>query len=137
MKTQEALKRYLVQITVNDGLSAHTVSSYREDLERYLNFLQEEYGITETAKITGADIEDFLNEYLEDHKQTSTARMGASIRSFHHFLAFMYDEDDPSLNLEIHRGDRVLPVYCTVEEVDRLMSSFHDEDNEECMYHAL
>ena len=137
MKTEEALKRYLVQITVNDGLSAHTVASYQDDLEKYLRFLDEEYGINDTAEITGSYIEDFLNEYLEEHKQTSTARMGASIRSFHHYLSFLYDEPDPSLNIEIHRWDRVLPVYCTVEEVNRLMTVFNDENNEECMYHAL
>ena len=137
MKTSEALKRYIVQITVNDGLSAHTVASYKDDLEQYLQFMEEEDGIEDTEDITVSAIEDFLNEYLMDHKQSSTARMSASIRSFHHFLTFMYDEKDPSLNIEIHRGDRVLPVYCTVDEVNRLMESFHDEDPTETMYHAL
>ncbi len=137
MDLNEALERYTVQITVNDGLSMRTVASYKEDLSLYLRFLQDEYDISDTKEITGAHVEDFLDDYLSEHKQTSAARAGASIRSFHRFLSFMYDEDDPSLNIEIHRGDRVLPVYCTVDEVNRLMASFDDEDGTECMYHAL
>lgn len=136
MKIDEALENYLIHINVNEGKSQRTVTSYKEDLLQYTAYLKEN-NITDTKKVKYQDIEDFINEESKIKASNSLVRMAASIRSFHTYLAFMYNEDDPSINLTVHKGAKTLPVYCTVDEINQLMASFNDEDSTEFMYHAI
>ena len=41
MKLNDALKRYLTELTVNEGKSPRTVKSYESDLKQYLSFLED------------------------------------------------------------------------------------------------
>ena len=113
MKLDRALQQYVVEINVNEGKSLRTVSSYRQDLTEYLAYLKKR-GIQDTEEIDDGLIEAFLAVQSEAKKSTSVVRMSASIRSFHHFLAFRYDENDPSLNLEVKKDQKTLPVFATV-----------------------
>lgn len=136
MKLEEALKEYLVHIQVNEGRSRRTVSSYHEDLKQYLAYLHM-HGINDTTSIRYHDIEQFITEQSARKGSTSVVRMAASIRSFHHDLAFMHNENDPSLNLEVHKSTNTLPVYCTIDEITELMSSFDDTKPVEYLDHAI
>lgn len=136
MKLEEALKEYLVHIQVNEGRSPRTVSSYDEDLKQYTAFLSD-HNVTDTAEITYQLIEQFITEQSTLKASSSVVRMAASIRSFHHDLAFMHNEADPSLNLEVYKSTNTLPVYCTVDEISQLMSSFDDTDPNQYMDHAI
>ena len=126
MKLDDALKEYLMHIRINEGKSRRTGISYEEDLKQYIAWLKEE-GIKDTKKITSDLVEDFIVEQQASKASSSVVRMASSIRSFHRDLAFMHDENDPSLNLEVHKDTKTLPVFCTVDEIEKLMSSFNDE----------
>ncbi|MBR4455291.1 MAG: tyrosine recombinase [Solobacterium sp.] len=136
MKTEEALRSYLAEITVNEGKSTRTVKSYESDLKQYISFLNDE-GIKDTKKISSDLIEDFMVDQSMEKKGTSLSRMAAAIRSFHQYLSYMHNEADPSLNLEVHRGVKSLPVFATVDMIERLMSSFDDTNPQELFQHAL
>ena len=136
MKLNDALKRYLTELTVNEGKSVRTVKSYESDLKQYLSFLEDE-GIKDTKKITGDLVEGFIIDQSLIKKGTSLSRMAASVRSFHQFLAYLYEEKDPSLNIEVHRGVKSLPVFATVDDIERLMRSFDDSNPEQLFHHAL
>jgi site-specific recombinase XerD len=49
----------------------------------------------------------------------------------------MYNEKDPSLNLEVHKHSEALPIYCTIDEINMLMSSFDDTDPVQYLDHAM
>lgn len=136
MKTERALERYRVELTMNEGRSPRTVSSYLQDLELYLNFLNEQ-GVSDTEDITPALVESFITQQAQHKAPSSIARMASSIRSFHHYLSFLYETPDPSVSLEVHRGPGKLPVYGTVEEIRTLLGSFDDSDPRQCLYHAI
>ncbi len=136
MKLDLALKKYLVHLKMNEAKSQNTISSYESDLSQYLAYLKNN-GITDTEEITGNLIEDFIHSQIHDKSHKSVSRMAASIRSFHQDLSFMYDESDPSLNLSVHKGERSLPVFCTVNEVERLMNSFDHTDADQFLDHAI
>ncbi|MBE6129331.1 MAG: integrase [Erysipelotrichaceae bacterium] len=136
MKLDEALKEYLMHIRINEGKSRRTGISYEEDLKQYTAWLKEK-GIKDTKKITSDLVEDFIVEQQKAKASASVVRMASSIRSFHRDLAFMHDEKDPSLNLEVHKDTKRLPVFCTVDEINRLMSSFDDEDPKQYLDHAI
>lgn len=136
MKLDEALKEYLMHIRINEGKSRRTGISYEEDLKQYIAWLKEK-GIRDTKKITSDLVEDFIVAQQKEKASASVVRMASSIRSFHRDLAFMHDEKDPSLNLEVHKDTKRLPVFCTVDEINRLMSSFDDEDPRQYLDHAI
>lgn len=136
MKLDAALNEYLMHIRVNEGKSRRTGISYEEDLKQYIAWLKEE-GISDTKKITSDMVEDFIVEQQRQKASSSVVRMASSIRSFHRDLAFMHDEKDPSLNLEVHKDVKTLPVFCTVEEIEQLMGSFNDEKPREYLDHAI
>ena len=88
MKLNDALKRYLTELTVNEGKSVRTVKSYESDLKQYLSFLEDE-GIKDTKKISPELVEGFIIEQSLTKKGTSLSRMAASIRSFHQYLNYL------------------------------------------------
>ncbi|MBR2802760.1 MAG: tyrosine-type recombinase/integrase [Erysipelotrichaceae bacterium] len=135
MKIAEAVKQYRIQIEVIEGKSPRTVSSYLQDLQKYLNYLDEE-GIEDTEEITEGEVEDFFYSLNEGYAANSINRIKVSVRSFHRFLNYRYDLPDPSLNVHVQKGEKRLPVYASVEEIDRLMAVFGEEP-EEIFEHAL
>ena len=136
MKIEEAYQKYTTEVTVNEGLSKHTVKSYCSDLIIYFNYL-ESIHIKDTKDITSNILDNFFTSLKSTHKQTSIYRISASIRSFHHFIAFYYDEKDPTTNIEVSKGPKKLPVFCSVEEINTLMNSFDDSKNEDLLHHAI
>lgn len=53
------LQGYLDHLTIERGVAANTLSSYRRDLRRYSKHL-EERGITDLAKVGEHDVSEFL-----------------------------------------------------------------------------
>ncbi len=136
MNIEESFTKYKTEITINEGLSKHTIDSYCSDLIIYFYYLQSK-DITDTKEISLQVIDDFISSLRETHKSSSIYRISASIRSYHHFLAFYYNESDPTVNLEVSKGPKKLPVFCTVEEINQLMNSFDDTDNEDLLHHSI
>ncbi|MDD6599630.1 MAG: tyrosine-type recombinase/integrase [Galactobacillus timonensis] len=136
MKLDLAYKKYMSWLTVNEGKSPNTIDNYGRDLRGYLAWLQQEK-ITDTAAISGGLIEQYLQAQKDVKAVRSIAREAAAIRSFHHYLAFVYDAKDPSVNIEVRHSEDDLPVYATRAEMDRLLSSFTDANPKEILDHAL
>jgi len=55
----DQLQGYLDHLTIERGVAANTLSSYRRDLRRYSEHLTPR-GIDDLAKVTEADVSDFL-----------------------------------------------------------------------------
>ncbi|MCI6753767.1 MAG: tyrosine-type recombinase/integrase [Galactobacillus timonensis] len=123
-------------LTVNEGKSPNTIDNYGRDLRGYLAWLQQEK-ITDTDAISGQLIEQYLQSQKDVKAVRSIAREAAAIRSFHHYLAFVYDAKDPSVNIEVRHSEDDLPVYATRAEMDRLLSSFTNANPKEILDHAL
>lgn len=136
MKLDLAYKKYMSWLTVNEGKSSNTIDNYGRDLRGYLAWLQQEK-ITDTDAISGGLIEQYLQAQKDVKAVRSIAREAAAIRSFHHYLAFVYDAKDPSVNIEVRHSEDDLPVYATRAEMDRLLSSFTDANPKEILDHAL
>ena len=55
----DQIRGYLDHLTIERGVAANTLSSYRRDLRRYAEHLTER-GIDDLAKVTESDVSDFL-----------------------------------------------------------------------------
>ena len=136
MKINRAIREYEAYIRLDDPKSANTIKHYLTDLKMYVQYLDEE-GIEDVEDITYQHLNDYIAEALITKSSTTCARYAAAMRSFHQFLSFKYGMKDPSLNLEVKKSRKSLPVFCTQDEIERLMSSFNDEDPEDLLYHVI
>jgi integrase/recombinase XerD len=85
-----AVRTYLDHLSVERGLAANTLTSYRRDLRRYQQYLAGR-GIGDLGEIAEATVTDFLVRLREGDKDhpplssTSAARTVVAVRGFHKF----------------------------------------------------
>lgn len=126
MKTTEAFDNYFLYLKISSGKADATVSSYRQDLKLYSDYLLQN-NINNIEDIKPKDVSYFISDISSSKALSTINHIKVSVRTFHQFLAFKYDLFDPSSNLHVHKSDKHLPIYCTHEEVELLMTSFNDE----------
>ena len=134
MKLDDALNSYLLQLQIREGKSEKTIISYTSDLNKYLNYLKEN-NINDINKISSNDIEDFFASLTL--KTSSINRIKSTITGFHHFLSFQYDIKDPTVTISSFKKEKRLPIYATVNEIDKLMSIFDHTNKKDILDHAI
>lgn len=123
---KEILEMYLNYESVEKGLSANTLESYKRDILIYIDFLSRNK--KKILKATRKDIESFLTERKNSGSKSRTvARNKVSIVNLYKFLVMEnYLSKNPTDNLEVIRLKRTLPESLTTKEVDDLLS-VHNE----------
>jgi integrase/recombinase XerD len=87
---ERAVRTYLDHLTVEKGLAANSLSSYRRDLRRYLGHLARQ-GVEQLDDVTEATVTDFLVRLREGDAEyqplsaSSAARTIVAVRGFHKF----------------------------------------------------
>ncbi|MDX1657953.1 MAG: site-specific tyrosine recombinase XerD [Nitriliruptorales bacterium] len=122
--------RYLDHLTVERGLSAHTIAAYRRDLGHYATYLNER-GIDDPRDARPEDVEDFVawlrhqeSAAGEPYAPSSIARMVVAVRGLHRFLAREgLTEADVAADVATPSTSRPLPKALSVEEIDRLLGA--------------
>ena len=136
MNIHEALEEYMMHLSLNQGKSSNTVSSYENDLRLYLQWM-ENHGIENIEDITPQLIQDYLGQNRKTKQPSTIARYASAIRGFHSDLCFVYGLHDPSTLIEVAGKSRTLPIVCSVEQIQALMGSFDDRDPGQCGDHAI
>ena len=128
---RELLTRFLNYITIEKSLASNTIESYRNDLARYLSYLDEK-GIDKTDKITLNLLRDFLADLLRTQMSVSSVkRYISSIRHFHKFLLLEgLTDSNPTTYLETPRGWHRLPKTLSIADVDALLKQPDENTNE-------
>ena len=120
------MKEYLDSFVVymSGSKSENTISCYRHDVEKYLDFLDKN-GITDIADTTKSTVLTYLLSLQNEGLAASTVnRSLASLRSFYTYVTGNGEEmKDPTLNLETPRTDRKPPRILTTREVERLLAA--------------
>jgi len=131
MRIERAIDAYLRHVTIERGLSDHTVAAYRRDLAAYRSWL-EERGIGEVEAVTPAIVAEFAAERAAAEPPpaaSSLARLQSSVRGLHRFLAREgVADDDPAQRLRPPKQPRRLPKALTIEQVERLLQAPPAED---------
>ncbi|MFD3406347.1 site-specific tyrosine recombinase XerD [Kribbella sp. NPDC058693] len=129
MSISRAVGTYLDHLTVERGLAANTLASYRRDLRRYDGYLASA-GIDDLGRITEAVVSDFLMRLREgdaDHPPltaSSAGRTVVAVRGFHKFcvregLAAV----DPAAAVKPPVPPQRLPKALSVDEVTRILTA--------------
>ena len=126
MLLDRALDAYLRHVTIERGLSEHTVAAYRRDLGGYLAWLTAR-GIETTDAVTPAIVSEFIAERsaaVPPPAATSLARLQSSVRGWHRFLAREgIETDDPTGRMRPPKTPQRLPKALTIEQVERLLAA--------------
>ncbi|MEW2144237.1 site-specific tyrosine recombinase XerD [Micromonospora vinacea] len=126
---RRAVRGYLDHLTVERGLSANTLASYRRDLDRYLTTLAEA-GVTDLASVGAGLVESHLarlragDDVHPPLAVSSAARAASAVRGLHRFaLREGLAGADPSRDVRPPTPPRRLPRALPVDDVIRLLET--------------
>jgi integrase/recombinase XerD len=124
-----AVRTYLDHLSVERGLADNTLSSYRRDLRRYVEFLRER-GIRGLDEVTEPVVTGFLMRLREgdaDHpalSSTSAARTVVAVRGFHRFaVRDGLSVADPSAAVKPPAPAKRLPKALPLADVEAILEA--------------
>jgi integrase/recombinase XerD len=123
METHKLLDDYHTFLKLEKSLSGNTVKAYISDVEKLMNFILPESGNLLNKPITLDDLKNFVETiHRLGIAPRSQARIISGIRSFFKYL-LMEDliQNDPSLLLELPQVGKKLPVFLSIQEIDRII----------------
>ncbi len=138
-----SIESFLNYMSVERGVSPHTISAYHNDLTQFVGFLKAQGGDTDKEagwlKVGDKELADYLI-YLSDRGYSSTtrARKTAAIKSLYGFLL---EEGlvarDITANLGSPRLGRTLPTVLSVEQVELMLAAANGDEPEAIRDHAM
>ena len=117
------LKEYLNVLRLEKNLSENTISSYRNDINSLINFL-DSYQISDPSSIDHKLLNKFFVSLQEAGlSNTSAARYYSSIKGFfNHLFSNKYIVVNPVEKVLPPKLSKSLPSVLTVEEIDSVLS---------------
>lgn len=118
-----ALEDYMHFLLVERQLAENTITSYKRDLDDYIEFMTEAKRAS-VDSLTRNDIIAYLQALNDKGLSTrSVSRHISSIRSFHQFLLReKVTTNDPTVHLELPKLEQKLPRILSLEEVEQLIA---------------
>jgi integrase/recombinase XerD len=128
------IQTYLDHLTVERGMSRHTVAAYRRDLHRYADYLAE-LGVDDPAQVSSATVGSYAARLREGVASpdgdgwveaplanASVARAVIAVRSLHRFLAVEgLTVEDPARTIRPPKPPRRLPKALSLEQVQAML----------------
>ncbi|KWX19735.1 recombinase XerD [Mycolicibacterium wolinskyi] len=127
----DQIQGYLDHLTIERGVAANTLSSYRRDLRRYAEHLTQR-GIDDLTKVAETDVSDFLVALRRGDPEAgvvalsavSAARAVVAVRGLHRFAAAEGLTDvDVARAVKPPTPSRRLPKSLTLDEVLALLEA--------------
>ncbi len=130
MNLKEAMQDYKINLQVIENKSEKTIASYLNDLNQYIEYMNS-IGIENVEQINILKIDSFFNVYDKTHSTKSCNRVLSSIRSFHKYTTLNHPNiKNPTLYMHGFKNSLHLPVYCSVDDISKLLNSFGQSDIE-------
>jgi integrase/recombinase XerD len=124
-----AVRAYLDHLAVERGLAANSLSAYRRDLRRYLEFLAR-HGIDDLDAVGPLLVEDFLHALRSGDAGgqalalSSAARAVVAVRGLHRFAAREgLTTSDAASEVRPPAPDRRLPKAIALDQVEALLEA--------------
>lgn len=118
-------------LRVEKNLSTNSITSYKTDLERYINFLYNGESIRELNSIRQIHIRNFIR-FLNDQNLSSSTinRSFSSIRSYHKYLSYEKKiTHNPTQLLEPPKISKKLPKVLSIQEINEIINSVKVENS--------
>lgn len=104
--------------------SPHTITAYRNDLEQFLMYVEQECGLASVAETRHAHLRSFLVHLIQQGRQARTVNRKLSTLKayFRYLLKQGYIEKDPSLQVAAPKLPQRLPKAIRADALDRLFT---------------
>lgn len=133
MEKYEALNMYLFDISINQQLADSTYTTYKNQLTKYFNYL-DELNITNLNTIKQQTIVDYIETISQDLKASSVAHALSVIRNFHNFISYSNNQvTNPTLKIKMQKADFNLPTLINENDLADIFNSF--DDSPKAIYH--
>ncbi len=124
MKWNNALKDYQYYLKIERGLSKNSIANYSLDVQKLVDFLNDN-NIKEAPITIGKNtIQQFIYEMAKTINPRSQARLISGLKSFFNYLIFEeYRNTNPLDLIESPKTGRKLPDTLSEEEIDSLINA--------------
>lgn len=118
---------YITFLKIEKGLSPASLSSYKQDLKHYSSYLDDQ-DIISLEKVDIDILISFIKYLTEKGLSAKTiSRTQSTLRNFHQFLLNQdVTKFNPAIKLTAVRGEKKLPEYLTIEEMETLLATPDD-----------
>lgn len=118
----EFVQEYLAILKVERNLSDNSISSYENDLRKFIEFIESKK-INDLDKIDYKNVVQFFDEQKKFNLTSSTvSRYTSSLKGFFSFLSEQkYIKKNPTVNLSSSKLSRKLPSVLSFEEVEAIL----------------
>ncbi len=125
---RERIEDFLTHIEVELGYSANTVTAYRNDLNQFVDYLDDRPELTAWSDVRRDDMVDYVMTLKDrEYSSATVARKVASVKSLFHFLvAESVVPEDPTATLDTPRVKKRLPRALSRSDVERLLAAPRD-----------
>ncbi len=125
MDWDSTIHGFISYLTLEKGLSGHSIEAYERDVRRMAVFMVNTPHLTSPVKVSTRDLELFLSTLHQlEISPRSQARMLSGIRSYFQYLIL---EDllkaDPSELIDIPKAGQYLPEVLSYEEIRTMIST--------------
>lgn len=125
MNWEECIREFKNYLRLEKSLSRNSIDAYIHDIEsfkQYLDIIKSDITPVRVEMRHLTDFIKFINEM--GLSAVSQARMISGLKAFFKFMLLEEKTDiDPSSLLETPRMGRKLPVFLTIEEIDRIIAA--------------
>lgn len=125
MDWDSTIKGFLTFLTLEKGLSPHSIEAYGRDVKRLALFMHRDLGVNSPSAISAHELQKFLQLLNETEiSRRSQARIISGIRSYFQYLIL---EDllkaDPTELIDAPKMDHYLPEVLSYEEIRSMIDS--------------
>jgi integrase/recombinase XerC len=116
------VRSFLEYLEIEKNYSSHTIESYQNDLNAFVEFIATE-NIREPKEVDKGILRGFLAHLIDEgYSKKSLARKIACLRSFFKFLKHKkFTESNPVLNIRTPKLDKRLPGFLDESAMQRLL----------------
>ncbi|MBO2545562.1 site-specific tyrosine recombinase XerD [Salegentibacter sp. BDJ18] len=124
MKWASALQDYCNYLRIERGLSNNSITNYRMDVVKLINFLSVKKIEVSPLQISEEILQQFIYEIARNVNARSQSRIISGLRGFFNYLVFEdYRKDNPLDLIESPKIGRKLPDTISTEEIDLLIAT--------------
>jgi integrase/recombinase XerC len=118
-------------LTYEKRYSKHTISSYKNDLDQFVNFLESNFEISEPREVKSTFIKSWIVFLIESkYSTTSVNRKLVSVNSFFKYLLKEGEiQKNPASNIQGPKKPKRIVKYLEEEELVGVLERFEFEDS--------
>ena len=115
---------YLNYLRLERGLSDNSIQSYRRDILKLEDWIQENTFALNPADIDTETLQQFIYQIAKEVSARSQSRIISGLRGFFSYLVFEeYRKDNPMELIESPKLGRKLPDTLSISEIDQIISA--------------